>query len=55
MIGGGFLIVFDTWRLSRLRRRLRHEIGAADQPVDVDVIAPAGGLADSPAHERKLA
>ena len=26
-----------------------------DQPADVGVIAPAGGLADSPAHLRKLA
>ena len=26
-----------------------------DQPADVGVIAPAGGLADSPAHVRMLA
>jgi hypothetical protein len=26
-----------------------------DQPAEVGVIAPAGGLADSPAHVRKLA
>ena len=27
----------------------------SDQPADVGVIAPTGGLADSPAHVRKLA
>ena len=46
--------VVSPWR-HRPAPSITSEMGAAGDHADVGVIAPAGGVADSPAQVRKLA